>query len=110
MRCANTGAASTAMSSAPTRRVCCVRQACGPEEDRKNTYRRIFMSSLTFAVHDGLVFLSRRMNIKANITMMARPGIALRAAVQESTKSHPEVFTVDEVDTRSGTEKESGQF
>ena len=42
-----------------------------------------------------------------------RAGIALRAEEQEITKSHPEVFTVDnacEVDTQSGTELESEQY
>ena len=41
-----------------------------------------------------------------------RAGIVLRAEVQEITKSHPEVFTVDnacEVDTQSGMEMESEQ-
>ena len=41
-----------------------------------------------------------------------RAGIALRAEVQGTTKSHPEVFTVDnacEVDTQSETELESEQ-
>ena len=42
-----------------------------------------------------------------------RAGIALRAEVQETTKSHPDVFTVDnacEVDTQSETEMESEQY
>ena len=39
--------------------------------------------------------------------------MALRAEVQEITKSHPEVFAVDnacEVDTQSETEMESQQY
>ena len=41
-----------------------------------------------------------------------RAGVALRAEVQEITKSHPEVFAVDnacEVDTQSEMEMESEQ-